>query len=311
VFITGLPRAGTTLLLELLENCGEFASHTYRAMPFVLMPLSWGRYMKKFGKGDTAKERAHGDGMMVSVDSPEAFEEMLWITFYPERYTGPVLSTWKSTPNPKFELFFARHRDKIVHLGKAQHHPEATRYVSKNNLNIARISWLVERIPDAKVVVPFREPYQHAASLLRQHRNFTAMHAEDAFSRSYMAGIGHFDFGANLKPVNFGKWRTENPDLDPNTLAFWLTYWCAAYDRMLERRGERVVLFDFDAMCADPAPALGRLADFVGIKDRQALIAQGGRVKPARPHAIDLDSVPTALQERVQSVLSALKAACL
>ena len=32
-----LPRAGTTLLLELLAGCPEFAAQTYRDMPFVVV----------------------------------------------------------------------------------------------------------------------------------------------------------------------------------------------------------------------------------------------------------------------------------
>ena len=36
VFITSLPRAGTTLLLELLAGAPDFVSHSYRDMPFLL-----------------------------------------------------------------------------------------------------------------------------------------------------------------------------------------------------------------------------------------------------------------------------------
>jgi len=69
VFITGLPRAGTTLLLELLYQTGEFASYTYRQMPFVLAPLLWNRITQNARKSATGMQRAHGDGMQISVDS--------------------------------------------------------------------------------------------------------------------------------------------------------------------------------------------------------------------------------------------------
>ena len=36
VFISGLPRSGTTLLLNLCYESNEFASHTYRNMPFIM-----------------------------------------------------------------------------------------------------------------------------------------------------------------------------------------------------------------------------------------------------------------------------------
>ena len=38
-------------------------------------------------RGDTElKERAHGDGIKVSTESPEAFEEVFWKTFSDEEY---------------------------------------------------------------------------------------------------------------------------------------------------------------------------------------------------------------------------------
>ena len=41
VFITGLARAGTTILLRALHQSGEFASYTYRDMPFTVCPNLW------------------------------------------------------------------------------------------------------------------------------------------------------------------------------------------------------------------------------------------------------------------------------
>jgi len=41
VFVTGMPRSGTTLVLECLANLPDFASHTCRDMPFVFIPCLW------------------------------------------------------------------------------------------------------------------------------------------------------------------------------------------------------------------------------------------------------------------------------
>jgi hypothetical protein len=77
VFITLLPSAGTTLLLEVLNSLGEFSSHTYRDMPFLLCPLVWDRLSRNFRIAAYSKERAHGDGVAINSDSPEAFEGVL------------------------------------------------------------------------------------------------------------------------------------------------------------------------------------------------------------------------------------------
>ena len=48
VFIAALPRAGTTVLLEILAALGPFATHTYRDMPFPLTPLLWNVLSRRF-----------------------------------------------------------------------------------------------------------------------------------------------------------------------------------------------------------------------------------------------------------------------
>ncbi|MEO1310387.1 MAG: sulfotransferase [Pseudomonadota bacterium] len=311
VFIAGLPRAGTTVLLETLEATGRFASHTYRNMPFVLTPLSWNGFARRFGKEGEARERAHGDGMMVDFDSPEAFEEVLWMTFWPQRYQGETLPVWKGAQAPKFERFFRLHREKLVFLREQKTGETGLRYASKNNLNICRIDFLRDRIDDAVVIVPFREPVQHAASLLNQHKNFLKQHQDDAFGRLYMAAIGHFDFGANLKPVNFGGWATKTRDLDPTTLEYWLAYWRAAYGFLRTRAGDRVHLLDYDALCADPQAVLQKLADAVAIDDPQALLQAAPRFRPAPSRKPDLAAVDPDLMRSVYAVYDDIQRAAL
>ena len=83
IFIAGLARAGTTILLNALYESNIFASISYADMPFVLAPNLWSKI--SFKKKDLKlKERAHGDGIKVSTDSPEAFEEVFWKTFADE-----------------------------------------------------------------------------------------------------------------------------------------------------------------------------------------------------------------------------------
>ena len=57
----------------------EFETLTYRDMPFILAPLLWDKISRPLRKAGEKVERAHGDGMMVSFDSPEAFEEVVWL----------------------------------------------------------------------------------------------------------------------------------------------------------------------------------------------------------------------------------------
>jgi hypothetical protein len=306
VFITSLPRAGTTLLLDLLHAVPGFATHTYRNMPFVLCPMLWERVAGSFRKTAERRERAHGDGMLVGFDSPEAFEEVVWQAFWPKKYRDDRILPWTAADrDPEFEDFLRSHIAKIVRLGAGD---GGGRYVSKNNANIGRVDLVPELFPDATIVVPFRAPLQQASSLLRQHRRFVDIHRDDEFARAYMAGIGHHEFGANLRPLDFDDWLAGDP-ADSITLDFWLAYWAAAFAHVLARR-DRIVLVDYDRLCREPAPLLGPLAERLGIPP-DLLLAQTGRFRPPTAHDAMSDAIDPDLRDRAGSLHAKLQAAVL
>ena len=275
VFITGLPRAGTTLLLELLYRTGEFCSFTYRHMPFILAPLISGRASLAGARAGLDIERVHGDGMHVSLDSPEAFEEVLWLTYLRDRIVAertlePLTSAMIS---PEFENAF---RATIQKLLAERDRDTEVRYLSKNNANVSRLGVLSRLFPDCSIIVAFREPSAHTASLMSQHARFLTAHASDAFARRYMAWIGHFEFGQNFRPINFSGWldgRTVDPE---PTADFWLRYWTAAYRHALDRRTDNVVFVDFDGLIAQRAPYLAAIGRTLGLSHPDSLVEQTG-----------------------------------
>lgn len=147
----------------------------------------------------------------MEIHSSEAFEELLWHSFWPEKYRADRIIPWTAEDrgaNDEFAGFIHNHIRKLLALragggdGAGQ-----VRYVSKNNANIARIPVIRRLFPDAVILVPFRNPVDQAGSMLRQRRNFMDIHAQDAFGRRYMAYTGHLDFGANLRPIDYNGWR--------------------------------------------------------------------------------------------------------
>jgi hypothetical protein len=296
VFVTGLPRAGTTLVLECCARVPELASHCYLDMPFLLSPVLWSKVSGPFRRSADAKERAHGDGMMITTESPEALEEVVWLTFFRKPYLNDRIRVWSKTArNPQFFPYFERHMAKIIRL-RSKGSP-AARYVSKNNLNISRLGTLRSLFPGCAIVVPFREPIAHCESLLRQHRNFLALHNSDPFSAEYMRQIGHFDFGVNLCPIDFDGWLDKREHRDPLTLGFWLEYWTAAYGHVLEEHSQHVDLLDYDRLCREPKQGLSALSQAIGLPDPAALVASGEAIRPlaARAH-LDEDWGETLLR---------------
>jgi len=223
VFITSLPRAGTTLLLEVLNAVPDFASHTYRDMPFVLCPILGEKFTKNFRKESTLRARAHADGISIGFDSPEALEEIIWMAFWKDKYSSNQITPWSvADRQPEFEQFFRSHMRKIIAVRSmttsgSGHFP---RYISKNNANIARLSLLSLLFPDCRIVIPFRNPWDHIKSLRHQHSRFTNIHNTEPFSLLYMEWLGHFEFGKSLRPINFNKWVENHGNSDPQNEIF-------------------------------------------------------------------------------------------
>lgn len=269
VFITSLPRAGTTLLLEVLMESMAFASHTYRNMPFVLCPLFWDRLSRNFHLQARSKERAHGDGMLVDYDSVEAFEEILWLSFWPEHFKADCIAPWDADSidiEQQFAVFLRQHMRKIIQLWQQKSGSSIPlRYLSKNNANIARLGWLETHFPDATILVPFREPAAHIASLFAQHQRFMKIHETDRFALHYMKSIGHMEFGKAFRPINFNNWINNNHDLDPLNLNYWAEYWIVSYEQILATAGTGTKIISYDRLCAEPENGLSLLEQQLGL----------------------------------------------
>ncbi|MBU2870948.1 sulfotransferase [Colwellia sp. E2M01] len=296
VFITSLPRSGTSILLDVLTKTEKFSFQTYQDMPFIFLPLLWHKFSHKFEKKVGKIERAHSDGLHINLHSPEAFEEVFFKAFWPQSYQKAQISIWSESHNLAYDKFFQCHIQKLILRDKQKGYLNRTRYISKNNLNISRVKYLSQLFPTATILIPFREPLQHAMSLLRQHQNFTLRHESDTFSQRYMADIGHFDFGKNLKPINFNN-RNETSKYKQNTLNFWLEYWIQAYSYLLDNKTENCTFFSFDLLCESPMQSLNHLADCLNI-EAETVLKSLSIIKKIETHDLEIKSVNKQLIDK-------------
>ena len=317
VFIAGLPRSGTTLLLTLLAQAPEFATHTYRDMPFVLCPWLWQQLSLRFRAPARPRQRAHGDGLAIDYDSPEAFEEIIWLAFWRQHYQADRILPWSADERDgEFEAFFARHMRKLIAVRAAeQPGGRPWRYLSKNNANIARLALLLAVFPDCRIVVPLREPRSHAESLLRQHLRFADLHRRDDFARRYMAWLGHFEFGAGLRPIQFPGREGDIRDLgEPDTLDYWLRYWTAAHEAIAAASDHRILLLDHSTLRANPVATLAELASALklrigdGVTDWAARVRAPAERPPEDRAPVGAVKLYAALRERSLGAGQALAA---
>lgn len=304
IFITSLPRAGTTILLTALAHLPHLATHLYRDMPFVMAPMLWSKLSAGFRKDTTMGERAHGDGIKVGYDSPEAFEEVIWKAFWTNHFPEDGIELGQAHHrSAEGEAFLSRHIQKMIAL-RCPDHPQLARYISKNNANVSRLPLIFEIFPDAKVIIPIRKPMEHAASLMRQHRNFLTQHAEDSFVRRYMSDIGHFEFGDLLRPIRFPGIAKALEGKDPKALDYWLAYWITAFEFLQAERGR--VHFVSHADIGRPGnPGLDALLDFAELNpdSHRSDIAATFAEMPDR--AVDLPHDP-ALSARANALYDTL-----
>ena len=311
VFVTGLPRSGTTLLLELLYKTKEFDTFSYRQMPFILSPLIWGKISNFFSKKAVKVERAHGDGMEVSFDSPEAFEEVIWLSFLKDRYVKKDRLEPLVTANTT-KIFAKNIKLTIKKLLHSSNNSQIKRYISKNNANCSRIKLLSQLFPSATILIPFREPLSHIGSLMKQHQQFNKMHNEDKFSRNYMRWLGHYDFGANFKPIDFDQWLsayTDEPDYDDEN--FWIQYWCAAYEHILNNITNNTYLVDFDKLLSAPTESLGAISKCVVLTNDSKLTDLSDDIRSPTSRAKKSSTIRSDLLNRAADLYQKLKEAAL
>lgn len=234
IFITSLARGGTTALLNALTSCPGIASHTYRDMPFLTAPVLWNRLAGGSKRKVTRRDRAHGDGLSIDLDTPEAFEEALWKMLWPEKYSRDGIALWtEADHDPDADRFISDQMAKIIRARFGQAPTQKVRYCSKNNANIGRLAYLQSAFPGCKTVVVLRQPSRHAASLHRQHLNFLALQESDRFIRKYMGDIGHLEFGQLFAPLAFPSFDPSK--FDPEDPNHWLDYWISAFGVVWER----------------------------------------------------------------------------
>lgn len=262
VWVSGLARSGSTVLLELLAEHPEVATQRYRDFPPLFMPILWNKLVDYMPfKDDAPAERAHKDGIYVTSESPEAFEEPIWMAFFPHLHKRIWDETFEGeATHPEFEDFLRAHIRKLLFVRGGE------RYLAKANYNTTRLEYLLKLFPDARFVVPVRDPVWHVASLMKQHRLFVQGEVEHPEARAHLARAGHFEFGLDRVPVHCGNEKATAAIADlwaeGREAEGWALQWAEVYGYLAERfeanpaLAEAVLVVRYEDLCAEPATVM-------------------------------------------------------
>lgn len=301
VYVCGLARSGTTMLLRTLNEIDVFRSMTYRDMPFVLAPNLWSHISRYAQHPAVSVERAHADGIRVDFDSPEGFEEVFWRTFGSRSADLSCLGF--NQPSAVELATFAGYRALVANPKiRGKDGDVLRRYLSKNNNNLLRLSSLGAD-PTAVVLLVYRNPVATARSLYRQHQRFCEEQQEDKFIKVYMDWLLHHEFGLGHLPFSFAVPRM-NTSLKPGDLDYWLDYWDAVYRYVLEQVDARFYLVNHDELRAEPVETLKSILAVINVETEVSMLAR--QILPLSLDGEDVTGFSADLLRRVDETHQAL-----
>ncbi len=282
VYVTGLARAGTTILLKTLYSSNFFASLTYRDMPLVTAPGIWSKIPQINKRKSKLKQRAHGDDFLINYDSPEALEEIFWLTFSNNKYILKNRLEPQNDLSPELIKQYKNFIHNVILCYQKKSNSLKLRYLAKNNNNLIRINVLKKTFPEATIIVPIRHPVNHAHSLLNQHLRFIKLQKQNNFTLKYMNWLGHFEFGANLKPLNLNNFSKTAKN--PQSINYWLDYWNHVHEYLIENCANKVEFMNYEDFCREPRTLLEKLEKKLSLQ-KNDLFKNAPELRPPKKYS--------------------------
>ena len=265
IYIVGLARAGTTIILEMLYKHPFLASHKYRHFLVPFLPHRYSRLVDISRFFIKPRERVHRDGIMVTRESPEAVEEIFWQDFFKNNHNEEISNVMSGSMfNPNFEQFYRNHIRKLLI------NQRCSRYLAKNNYNITRLEYIHRIFPDVKFLLIIRNPVNHIASLIKQTSLFMELEKDYPLLADWHRLTGHSEFGHNQLCINTGDneiihkirklWKNEK-----TYVKGWAYYWSSIYDyvmNLLDTNKEikdAVLIVRHEDLCDNPAKTIDKI----------------------------------------------------
>jgi Sulfotransferase family len=272
VYICGLPRAGTTISLQMLSEHPDVVTHKYADFLMPYMPFAWNQLFPRIPVDAMRRpvQRIHRDRIQVTRDSAEMGEEILWEYFFPHVHDETQYSVLDaSTSNPAFERFYTEHLRKLALVR------QRTRYVSKAIMCVLRMQYLRRLFPDARFLLYIRNPVDHVASLIKQDRIWAELERDDPRQIEIIELTGHHEFGPHQVMANVGDsevLREIRRLFDAGRVVqSRACYWAYIYGFVAKQLDDdpelarRVCIVRYEDLCADSPATIDRILAHAGL----------------------------------------------
>ena len=168
----------------------------------------------------------------------------------------------------------------------------------KNNNNVNRITYLKKLYPDARFIIPIRDPVSHIASLVRQHKRFSRIQQTNKRALKHFQRQGHFEFGLDRRPLNSG--NTEEIKQIMNSwdegeeITGWALYWSHTYNYLSQtiKKDKELKnackIIRYEDMCDKPAHIIKETVQHCSLNPDNQLINEQAK-KICEPQYYDVD----------------------
>ena len=256
IFVSGMPRSGTTILTHIISNFNDIGSFNYSDLPFTKIPFIWSKINWLYYLKNKSSERVHGDGLKINLFSPDAFEELIWsenLSNYENENFSTILDS--NYENKKLEKELARSINKILLIRKKK------TYLSKGNYNIFRIKYIRKILKNSFFLICIRNPLDVIKSSIRVHKKFLEIGEVNKKFTDEMNELCHFEFGKNRKDPfrnNFHKDEAK----------YYENQWLQMHKFILDdyTNLKNVFLVDFDKLVYNPEQSIANIASKIECK---------------------------------------------
>ncbi len=272
IYITGLARAGTTIILEMLSKHSDVSTHRYKHILMPYLPYWFSLIADKINIYTKPFERFHKDGIIVSRESPEAIEEILWRKFLDNNHNENISKVLNlDFSNPKFERFYRTHIRKLIFNQKG------SRYLTKNNYHVTRLEYLLRLFPDSKFLIIIRDPIRHIASLIKQTNLILRMEKQHPLLTDWLRISGHNEFGHHQLCINVGNkeiihkirrlWRIKE-----DYVKGWAYYWRSIYNFLANQLDanknlkKASLIVRYHDLCTTPGTVIDEILEHLELK---------------------------------------------
>ena len=238
VFISGMARSGTTFTTHLLFSSENFSSLQYKDLPFYKIIILWSYFSRIYYGYEKFSERIHGDKLLVSINSPDSFEELIW----KNNLDNYLSSGFYQKINENY-INNNLLNDLTNLIKKTLYIKKKNRYLSKNNYNIFRLKYLFNHYKDSNSILLFRDPIDTINSLVKVHYNFINLEKNNKTFGEELEILGHHEFGPKRKAFNIGEnyERTTKYWTNGDDYNGYLLQWIDLYSFVLREYKDLIV----------------------------------------------------------------------